>query len=316
MDYTFNSGKLMRTPPRPLGEASSQPDLFHTPSDLGDSDLNVNLKKRKYPVDSTENITRTMNDMVININSMLQDLKANQNEQFSQIRKDMSALKKQNDDLLTSNAEIKKTICVISDEQNALKLRVEKLEQGENKAINYVSDLEQQVESLEWKIRETSVEIRNLPTESSYEKMLDVIKQLHQTLNVTYDQRDIRSVYRLPAKQDGPRTIVLEYAGLQKKSELLQAYKKHNQANKEDRLSTNSVGLLGVKKIIYINGRLTRKAQQLHYQARQLVKDGSYRFCWTARGKVFVKKDEGEPIIEIKTVEQMVALSSETRADD
>lgn len=304
----------MRTSPRPLSAASSQPDLFRTP-DQGDSDLKYSLRKRKYPEDSTESITSTMNEMFININSMFKDLKDNQNEQFSQMRVDMSALKKQNDDLLTSNAEIKKTICVISNEQKELKLRVEKLEQRESKASNYDSDLEQQVESLEWKIRETSVEIRNLPTESN-EKMMDAIKQLHQTLNLSHDQRDIRSVYRLPVKQDRPRTIILEYAGLQKKFELLQAYKKYNQANKKDKLNTNSVGILGVKKTIYINDRLTRKAQQLHFQARQLVKAGSHRFCWTARGKVFVKKDEGEPILEIKTVEQITALSSGTHAVD
>ncbi|KOB75388.1 Zinc finger DNA binding protein [Operophtera brumata] len=304
----------MRSPARPLGESISQPDLYGTPDGGGDVDRNV-LRKRRYPDDSVESLSKSMRDMFKNINSMLKDLKSSQDEQFSLIRLDMSALKKQNEDLLTANTEIISTVSKITEEQRELKTRVKGLEKREIKSLDYVGILEQQVENLDSKIRETSIEIRNMPTDNNAQ-MMSAIEKMYKVLQLEYDQRDIRCAYRLPAKQDLPRPIVVEYVGLQKKIELLQAYKLFNRINKEERLDSITVGIAGDRRNIYINERLTKKAQQLHYQARVLVKNGSWKYCWTARGKVFLRKEEGQPIIEVKTFEQIAAMSGQSCSED
>lgn len=304
-----------RTPPRPLSEATSQPDLFRTP-DVSDSELHVSLRKRKQPdCNSCDSMIRAISDMQNNIQDMFRDLMTSQAEQFTQIKLDISALKKQNEDLLVSNAEIISYVSKITEEQKELSARVVNLEQKEIKSQEYVSFLEQQVEVVERKIRETSVEIRNLSTENNTQ-MMGSIEQIYQVLKLDFDSKDIRSAYRLPAKNNRPRPIVIEFTVLLKKTDLLQAYKKFYRSNQEGKLSSVQVGLTGDKKQIYINEFLTRKAQRLHYLAREQVKAGNWKFCWSASGKIFLRKEEGQPAIEIKSEEQIYSLDQALRRDN
>lgn len=308
---------MMRTPPpRPLGEAVSQPDLFRSPEM---ADLDLNTRKRKcpnnevgdYPNDACDEIAQaSIQSMFSNVQQMFLELQSSQQEIFTHIKKDIYALKNQNEELLASNKEIKQSMINIIEEQNALIARVEQLEKKDGTSASYALALEQQVENMERKLRETSIEINNLPTDSN-EQMLDAVEQLHKVLHVEYDQRDQRCVYRLPAKPNQPRPIILEYTTLHKKIEVLQAYKKYNTKNKGERLNSSFTGLNGTPKVVYIKELLTKKGKHLHYLARELVKNTLWRFCWTVGGKVFIRKEEGQPAVEVKSDDQIASLHEE-----
>ncbi|KOB65678.1 Zinc finger DNA binding protein [Operophtera brumata] len=217
--------------------------------------------------------------------------------------------------MLTSNAEIKKSMTSIIKEQNELKARVGDLEKRDKNSEAYVCALEQQVENVERKLRETSIEINNLPTDNNGQ-MMTLIEQIHKTLQVQFDLGDTRSAYRLPAKPDQPRPIIIEYTTLQKKIELLQAYRKYNMNNKGERLNTSSTGINGITKIIYIKEVLTKKGKHLHYLARDLIKNANWKFCWTVGGKVFIRKEEGQPAVEVKSDDQIASLYKEKPIED
>lgn len=307
--------KSIRTPPRPLSEALSQPELSRM-SEMSESEPSATMRKRKHPECHTcDSMTKAMSDMCDNIQDMFRDLKASQHDQFEQLKQDINTLKSQNEELLVSNTEIKCTVAKITEEQQKLLARVENLEQKGRKSQDYVSFLEEQVEVVERKIREACVEIRNLPTENNTQ-MMSVIKQVHQSLKIDCDVRDIRNAYRLPAKNNRPRPIIIEFTTLQKKTDLLQAYKKFNMTNNKEKLNSDHVGLQENKKPIYLNEFLTRKAQRLHYLAREQVKAGNWKFCWSARGKIFLRKEEGLPAIEIKSEEQIASMAQELILED
>ncbi|KOB74394.1 Zinc finger DNA binding protein [Operophtera brumata] len=297
-------GKMIRTPPRPLNAAVSQPDIYGTP-ELQESDLKKTVRKRKY----TDDTTHSMNDMFSNVLQMFKELKTSQDEQFSKISEEIGSLKTQNEILLKANAEIKSSLTFIAEEQNELKTRVDDLEKREKSSQMYVCELEEQLENVERKIRERSIEINNLTTENN-EDMMTAIEKIHKTLKLEYDSRDIRSAYRITTKANRPRPIIIEYTTTQKKITLLRAFKEFNKIEKAEKFNTSTIGVAGVKQNIYINELLTKKARHLHYLARDLIKRSSWKFCWSAKGKIFIRKEEGQPAVELKSEDQIKALEN------
>lgn len=75
------------------------------------------------------------------------------------------------------------------------------------------------------------------------------------------------------------------------------------------KICTQHLGLrLGVDSPVFVTENLTAKSARLHFLGRDLVKSKSYKFCWTAYGKVYVRKDEKSPIILIKNESQIQQL--------
>ncbi|KAJ0174080.1 hypothetical protein K1T71_010226 [Dendrolimus kikuchii] len=296
-----------------MGDSSSEPDLHLSP-DTEVFDSNIILKRKKVAVDSLEGISKTMQTMFSGLQVMFQDLKASHNEQFLQIKNDMNSLKEQNEHLLASNLEIKSSVSKIIQDHNELKTRVESLENSNTKSADYIRTLEQQLETVDRKIRETSIEIHNLPTENNTQ-MLSLIGKLHTFLNINYKPSDLRNALRLPSKINKPRPIILEYTNMEKKMEFLRAYKQFIKNNNEKKLTSACLGLSTENSAIYVNDLLTRKAKNLHYLARQFVKSRNWKYCWTSRGKVFIRKDDGQPSVEVKSAEQIAKLYKDMLSD-
>lgn len=255
-------------------------------------------------------MTRAMNDIYANMQEMFKDLRINQNEQFAQLNSNMSTLKKQNEDLLLSNLDIKTSMSEIISEQKDFRMRLEALESKDQNATIQAIQMEQQLENMERKIRETSVEIRNIPVENNAQ-MIEAIGKIHQVLQLDFEySRDVRSAFRLPTKEGRVRPVVLEFTTVHKQSHFLKAVRAYNLSNQSDKLNTNSINMPGEKKLIYVSEYLTKKAKHLHYLSRELIKKGDWKYCWTNRGKVFLRSNEGQPVIEIKNSEQLLDLSA------
>lgn len=314
----MSRGKLARTPPQfgsPISEAVSNPEIYHTPERFENSgSLRKSLKRSLLPTKddftASENATNlTTSDMFSNVLDMFRELKTSQDEQFTKISQEINTLKNQNENLLTANAEIKASLTVISEEQIALRGRIENLETSDKSLRGHIYILEEQIEKLDRKLKESTVEINNLPTENHAE-MMTAIEQLHKVLKLEFDIRDICKAYRIP-KPNKSSPIIVEFSNYLKKVQLVRAFKEYNKKNKEDRLNTSTLGLPGKKDTIYLNDLLTKKTRHLHYLARELIKKSTWKFCWAARGTVFIKQDEGHPAIEIKSEAQILALERE-----
>lgn len=297
-----------QTPVRPLSEAVSFPDIFGTPGDLDD---NITTRKRKCSKLNVESAPSSEGQVNKDLLNLIRDLKTGQDAQFAKMNANFNTMRLQNEELLTSNNEIKKTMLNIVGEQKEMKLRIDLLEQKENN----VDTLKKQIEILERKITESTIEIRNLPLENN-SQIMKYVEKIHSLLNLKFDERDVRNSYRLQAKPDQIKPIVVEFNSIHMKTALLNALKKYN-VGKQEKFNTTLLGLQGESKHIYINERLTKNAKQLHYQARELVRNNNWKFCWVARGRIFIRKEEGSPAIEIKDADQLKAVEpNQSKSND
>ncbi|KAJ2937323.1 hypothetical protein O0L34_g19493 [Tuta absoluta] len=61
---------------------------------------------------------------------------------------------------------------------------------------------------------------------------------------------------------------------------------------------------------IFVAEHLTPRASRLFFLARDLAKSKTYKFCWSAYGKIYVRKSEETPIINITAEAQVQQLLS------
>ncbi|KAG7307299.1 hypothetical protein JYU34_007464 [Plutella xylostella] len=104
--------------------------------------------------------------------------------------------------------------------------------------------------------------------------------------------------------------IIVETTSTILKADFLKASKSFN-IKHQNKLSTKHLGLRTSEDTpIYVSEQLTAKASRLHFLARDLVKSKKFKYCWTAYGKVYLRKDDTSPVIVVKTEGQVHQLSN------
>lgn len=288
-----------------LGDSESNTEL-QTPTFDDQETYNINVRKRKHTDDSNETLVRT-------ITQMFTQLKTEQSSVLSKISDDITELKKQNDNIIQSNAEIKKAMSDIVKQQDELKLRVDKLEKTEYKATDSIGLLESELEDVKRRLYESSLEISNLPADDQLTPM-ELLHKIHLHLDLDFEKRDVKRAFRLK-KGKPSRLLVVDFVSTERKQLLTNALRKYNQKHLNNKLNTESLGLDGEKKFIYMNDALTKKGKSLHYHCRQLVKTEKWKYCWTSSGKVFIKKEDDHPAIEVKNEEHLRIITAPTSSN-
>ncbi|XP_063530289.1 uncharacterized protein LOC134741440 [Cydia strobilella] len=280
---------LIRTPQNSLpSETQSNPDLT-VMSDSEKSEASGTSRKRK---DRDYCLSSQMESLL----TMFQDLKQEQATSFANMESNIAQVKKQNDSAFSMLNDIRA-------QQTQLQGRIETLEIKEQATTSAVDNMGRQAESLQRKLLETSVEIRNIPTENTQEAIA-VVEKIHTALNLDYNKCFIRSLFRARGKQNEPRPIVVEFCTVSQKTDLLRAIKNFNAANKTDKFNTGHFDCQP-KNTVFINERLTPKCSQLRFLARSGVKRGDFNSSWTSGGRLFVRKQEGQPAVEITDPKQL-----------
>lgn len=160
------------------------------------------------------------------------------------------------------------------------------------------------------KVKFTVIEFRNIPQQIKLETQLDLYKLIQKTcesINTSIEPSDIKDIYRLSSRT-GTSTVVTELNSILCKNKIIDAIKEFNTINYNNKLSSATVGLPGPAVPIYISESLTNKDRKLFALARDTAKSLQYKFCWTKRGKIFMKKSEGETRIEIKNEADLTNL--------
>lgn len=100
----------------------------------------------------------------------------------------------------------------------------------------------------------------------------------------------------------------METASTLIKTQTLKLCKSFNTTNK-NRLCAKHLGhRVSTDTPIFVSEQLTAKGARLHFLGRDLVKAGKFKFCWTAYGRVYLRKSENSPIITIKSEAQVQQL--------
>lgn len=128
----------------------------------------------------------------------------------------------------------------------------------------------------------------------------------HKTLGIPQINENV-IVFRRGRKK-GP--TVIECQDSNSKEKLIKAARKYNSDYKDKPLSTDILGFAGAFTRIYVSQSLTSMSKQILAAARELVKNG-VKYCWASRGNILLRKQEGQPAIVVKSLSQLMDLTSE-----
>ncbi|XP_028170265.1 uncharacterized protein LOC114359914 [Ostrinia furnacalis] len=197
------------------------------------------------------------------------------------------------------------------DEANAARLdaierRLEAAERpgpaGEGAAS--VAELERTVAGLRLELNDrdqeallADLEIGQLP-EQKGENVLHSVAVLAARLGVPLEERDVVFAERVgapPAEGARARRVVVRLARRQLRDELLRAARTRR-------------GVPEGSGRVFVNERLTRPNRQLFHRAREECRARQWRYCWTRRGRVFVRRSDGAQVFQLRAPDDLVRV--------
>lgn len=213
-----------------------------------------------------------------------------------------------------TNLNIEKSISLLYAQNEELTKKVTQLENKAKEDRDYIVLLEEKIENLQMGSRKSSLEIKNVPRQNNETKedLVDMVLCLSSSIGSTLNRSDIKDVYRVRGKKkDSVSTpIIVETASTLIKTDILKLCKTFN-TTKRNKLCAKHLGHRVLEDTpIFVSEQLTAKGARLHFLARDLVKAGKYKFCWTTYGRVYLRKSENSPIITIKSEAQVQQLFS------
>lgn len=180
--------------------------------------------------------------------------------------------------------------------------------------------MKQQIELLESKVEDLNrqnhmnhIEIRNIPSQphETYAQLLSITQSTLSAIKADVKDAELLDIRRLPGKPDQPRPVLVHLLSTHAKDKILQSVRIFNLQNKSNKLNSSHIGLFGSPSPIYVAEHLTPKARKLFFLARELARVNKYQFCWTSRGKVFLRREAGSTLITIADEQEINKLKTQ-----
>lgn len=306
---------MKRTPPRPQrNQNTSQSDNSTLPNPASEVD-NISTPnnmtqrhKRPRPEDSP---TKTdFENFKDEITTMFISWQEEQNTNIKKLIADMAEIKIQNSCIQKTNSDIETSIQFLSTQFDDVNKKIQVIEADLEQYQQKITFLEERVEEHERKLVMNRLEIRNVPhtNRETQEELIKVSLDTFKAINTDINSSDIQDIRRLPGKPEMKKPIIVTLNTSTKKNNIIKAARTYNQANKCNKLNSAMVGIEGPSVPIYIAELLTAKARKLYFQCRELVRNGHFKYCWTANGSVLLRKEDGAQPISIKDEQQIIDL--------
>lgn len=214
-----------------------------------------------------------------------------------------------------TNSSIESSVIALTAQNEEFKRKIEQMESQAKKDQEYICLLEEKIEDLQRNGRKSNIEIKNVPRQAreTKEDLIDMVLCLTKNINNEIAKPDIRDIYRIKGKRSssGNTPIIVEFSSTILKTDVLKMCKAYNTKHKT-KLCAKHLGLRRDEdNPIFVSEQLTAKGSRLHFLARDLAKSKQYKYCWTAYGKVYVKKQDESPTLVIKNEYQIQALMQE-----
>lgn len=211
-----------------------------------------------------------------------------------------------------SNSSIENSITFMSAQFDEMKRKIDSMEIERKKDKEYIIILEDRIEELQRGSRKTCVELKNVPKlpNETKENLVGIMLQLATSTGASLSKGEIKDIYRVQGKPDSNKSIITELSSTIIKNELLRVTKKFNATNKNAKLNASHLGFQNNHSPVFLVEQLTPKASWLYYLARDLARVKGYKYCWTSYGKVYLRKDDSSPIIQLKNETQITSLKN------
>ncbi|CAH0397920.1 unnamed protein product [Chilo suppressalis] len=293
---------MMRRSPPPVAVPANVLTIQGNDSDTasensGKSNFAMRAKRKKEIVDCSE-----FNDFKTELRASFASLSKTVEQRFSDVKQQYE--------------EMQKSVQFMSDKYDKILESLQVMEQERLNDKKYIKQLEDKVDFFERKIKATGLEIRNVPSVSqkednheSKQELLDIVKNLAQSVNTELQDYDIRDIYRVSSKKESAKPIIVELNSVISKEKILQAVKVYNkEAPKESKLNTINLKIPGTQRPVFVSESLTMKTQRLFYLAREFARDNEFTYCWTSKGYVYLRKAENLPFTRIDCDEDLAKL--------
>lgn len=261
------------------------------------------IKRSRDEMD--DSLDKQLGDFKEEMRKMLSFFSEKQGKEIQQINATLKEIQ-------YSNVNIESAIAYLTAQNEDLKGKMVELEASAKENKDYIKILEDKLETMQMSSQKPNFVIKNVPrkTGESKEDLMEMAMCLLKTINCTINKYDIKDIYRTRGKiSDKLNTpIIVETGSTLLKTEIMKMGKAFNIKHKS-KLCCKHLGFKTQEDTpIFLSEHLTPKGSRLHFLARDLTKSGAFKFCWTAYGKILVKKDEQSPTITIRNEQQIQQL--------
>lgn len=189
----------------------------------------------------------------------------------------------------------------IDDQNNLLKLAIERLDSVEGKIASVskrVEELESSNEKCEQQMLNYQIDILGLPVCSDENVVDKVIRLINQGLHVEINEHHIDNCYVV--KRDNISKVVVKLTSQLLKNKIIEAKIKNKKS-----ITTAIFDTSTTSKPIFINEAMTAKTRDLFTKAKVMKTEHKYKYLWIRNGNLMMRKDNGERIIFIKTASDL-----------
>ena len=223
------------------------------------------------------------------------------------------------DDFAARLSSIERSQLEIKKELKDVKLRVDSCTKEAMDATSSSKDMKQKLKEFERKLqvkddkiddleqygRKCMVEISGFPRMEG-ENVEKLVIELADKMKLKISESDIEACHRISTKPDA--AIITEFSSRKLRDKFLSARKLIKGLSIQD-LGLQIINGNKGKGSIFINESLTYRRKMLLRSAKDVKKDLNYKFIWTNKGTIFLRKSETSPAKRINKLHDLDNLN-------
>lgn len=215
-------------------------------------------------------------------------------------------------------AEISKAFDFVHEKIDEQKVAIEKQSQSLAEYLNLMEglkaenanlktrlvEMEARLEDNEQYLRSNTLEVQGVP-ESRNEDVYDIVRKVGVALDMNFQREAIDICHRLGKRpgSDNPAGIIVKFVRREDKIKMLE--KRRIKRN----LNTRDIGYPGEANPVYVNESLSPARRRLLAAARTAKREKNYTYIWVRNGKIFMRKNPGDPVVVITSHECIAKLN-------
>lgn len=300
---------MNRTPVSTKNHYGSDSNVFvNKESEEKSNNLINRLKRRRDDEDIMDEFKKFKDE----IRTMLIEWKSDNDYKLSKLQTDITDVKNTLTDVQKTNFEIEKSLEFLSTQYDDMNLKILNLEESNNEHQQQIKDLQNKIEEFQRLSCVSTLEIRNVPvcvTENQSD-LFKIVENVTKAVGADVLLSDINDIRRLPGKPHIKKPIIVKFNTPLLKNKVIKAVKTFNIQNQAEKLNTTHLGISGSPSPIYVVEHLTPTARRLYFLARELMRSKLFKYCWTMNGKVFLRQNDGAPLLHVTSESQVTLLKS------
>ncbi|CAK1602039.1 unnamed protein product [Parnassius mnemosyne] len=164
-------------------------------------------------------------------------------------------------------------------------------------------------DQLERLTRSSSLEIHNVPKQSGETKndLFNIVANLSKAVSLPIQYHDVYDVFRINGKSQN-KSIIVEFTSVLLKEKIEKNIKIFNKEHKNEKLNTGHLQITGPKMPIYVSENLPPRTRRLFFLAREFAAAYKYKYCWSAHGRIFLRKTDGAQFLRVNCEEDIAKL--------